>query len=304
MDHDEPTEFQPSFPPISRWLRRAIWARFILLGLYVLLSAAWYFAFLSVSDPFDLSIGPKGSVFFVAGTLVVFGMQLLLLLGAPQLHWPRPQRRRSIFVSLAAGAAIAALLSAGIFFAGRSLYQLIYDPASFRSGIVFSASAPTTAPATATMPAPTTAPAAAATPASSDSDVPWTLIGIALLGWTFWFLIFALLGAGHRTKRFSWMYRMLIAGTVIELLITIPVDAEVRKRTSCYCGEGTFLSLIIGLTAILWTFGPGVAILFFVRRNQLKAASDRCLKCGYDLRELESRRCPECGTKFRPALSH
>ena len=136
---------------------------------------------------------------------------------------------------------------------------------------------------------------------TSGSDIPWTPIAIAVAGWIFWFLIFTLLGSAPWSRRFRWMYRTLIAGTILELLITIPIDAYVRKRTSCYCGEGTFWSLAIGLTAILWTFGPGVAILFFVRRHQLLAESGCCLQCGYNLYGLASNRCPECGTFFAPS---
>ncbi len=220
------------------------------------------------------------------GTLVLFGVQLLFLLGAPHLRWPRPRRKRSIFISLAAGAAIAVLLTAGVCFAGYELYRLSFDPGSFRSNWTA-----TTAPST-------TAVTPANTVSNSGWDIPWPLIGIAAVAWTFWFLIFALVGAGEWMGRYRRMYRILVAGTVLELLITIPVDAEVRRRTNCYCFEGTLVSLAIGLTAILWTFGPGVAILFLIRHKQISDRGGKCLNCGYDLRGLSSSRCPECGRAF------
>lgn len=279
---------QTAVPPASKWLRRAIRVRYVLLGLYLLLTIAWYYAFMATMDF-------QGGVFassqnaalalrnFLFATLILLGVQGLLLLGAPQLHWPRPRHRRSIFVSLAIGSAIAVLLSWGIYLAMNSLFRLIEDPASFHVNISIGSS--NAAPATAPSP-------------SAASDVPWLDIGILLVGWGFWFLVFALVGAAEWRRRFAGMYRALVAGTILELLITIPIDAQVRKRTNCYCGEGTFLSLIIGLTAILWTFGPGVAILFLIRRNQLASGGGRCLNCDYDLRGLESSRCPECGTPF------
>jgi hypothetical protein len=280
---------QTEVPPASKWLRRAIRARFVLLGLYLLLTLAWYYAFMVTTDSNSgvFTSGQNAALAlrnFLIATLILLGVQGLLLLGAPQLHWPRPRRRRSIFVSQAVGAAIAALLSLGIYLAMTSLYRLIEDPSSFHVNVSVGAStgSPTTAPS------PTTA-----------SNVPWPELGVIAAGWLFWFLIFALVGAAEWHRRFAGMYRALVAGTVLELLITIPIDVQVRKRTNCYCGEGTLLSLIIGLTAILWTFGPGVAILFLVRRNQLALAAGRCLKCDYDLRGLESSRCPECGTLFR-----
>lgn len=306
MEHPDRSNTAPTLPAPSRGLRWTIWSRWILLGCYLVLSVAWYYVFLSVSDPLGLSNQPSQLLVpFVVGTLVLFGVQFLFLLGAPQLHWPRPRRRRSIFVSLAAGSAIAVLLSLGIVCAGLSLYKLIDDPDSFRVHWVVTSANVTTAPST----APANAPAVPATPAPGTLSppewgayFPWTFVGILLAGWAFWFLVFALVGGGQWTQRFRRMYQMLIAGTVLELLITIPIDAQVRRRTNCYCGEGTFYALAIGLTAILWTFGPGVAILFLVRRQHRLADSGRCLQCGYDLRGLDSARCPECGLPFRRAL--
>lgn len=309
MDHPNRSDTGPTLPPLSKWLRWAIWARWVLLGCYVLLSGMWYFIFLSASDPLGLSPQPSRMLGpFVIGTLVLLGVQFLFLRGAPQLHWPRPRRRRSIFVSLAAGAAIAVMLSLGVVCACMSLNQLLFHPDSFDGFFANVQSTPTPAAAPATAPAAGRSSSPPAVPAPSPpfnwrADVPWGLIGLLLAGWTFWFLIFALLGGGEWTQRFRRMYRTLIAGTVLELLITIPIDAQVRRRTHCYCGEGTFYAMAIGLTAVLWTFGPGVAILFLIRRQQRMASGGRCLQCGYDLRGLDSPRCPECGLPFGRALA-
>jgi hypothetical protein len=321
MDYPDPTRMTQPLPPAGKWVRRAIWSRWVLLGLYAVLTAGWYYVFFAVSDPWASGVGPAPVLGpFVIATLVLFGVQGLLLAGAPQLKWPRPRRRRSMAVSLAAGSAIAVLLSLGIVCAGASLYKLIYDPGGFRiqwtAGSVQPAPAPTTAPAaappTTTAPAQVPAPAAplAGTPAPAPvpasppfswrTDVPWAFVGIMLAGWAFWLLVFSLIGGGQQWgRRFGRMYRTLIAGTVLELLITIPIDAQVRRRTDCYCGEGTFYALAIGLTAVLWVFGPGIAILFLVRRQHRLGKSGRCFQCGYDLRGLDSARCPECGMPFK-----
>ena len=286
---------------IVRSPRKALRVPLILVGIYVALTATWYYLAFAPSEPLGFHAGgddiPGLLVNLLIGTLFLFGLQFLFLLGAPQLRWPRPRRKRSIFISLAAGSAIAMLLSLGIVLAGISLYRLLYDPQWFEI---------TWGPVSTTQPlVPATKPTlriAAAPPAPRQSpwnlDLPWTWIAIGAGGWAFWLLVFALIGSGEWTRRFGWVYRTLIAGTILELVITIPIDVQVRRRTQCYCDEGTFFSLIIGLTAILWTFGPGVAILFFIRRNQLRLASGRCRQCGYDLRGLSSRICPECGTGF------
>lgn len=291
MDQKNVAQLDPVPPPVSGWLKHALRWRFVLLGCYLILTVAWYWVFCFEHEPLRLnfwSIKGNYPIFsFLIGTLVLFGAQFLLLLGAPHLRWPRPRRRRSIFISLAAGSAIAVLLSVGIACAGESLYKLIYHPELFKAlsdgPLVIN---------------PTTAATTPATAARSGPDIPWLFIGIIAVAWILWFVVFALIGADQWTGRFRRIYRALIAGTILELLITIPIDAQVRKRTDCYCGEGTFVSLAIGLTAIVWTVGPGVAILFFVRRNQRKAARGNCLSCGYDLRGLSSSRCPECGKAF------
>lgn len=314
MDSSDSSRVAQSLPTVGKWVRRAIWLRWVLLGLYGILTVGWYYVLAAMADPSPV-LGP-----FVIATLVLFGVQALLLAGAPQFKWPRPTRRRSMAMSLATGSAIAVLLSLGIVCAGASLYKLIYDPGGFRIqwnvASVQPATAPTTnpasAPATPAAPAPASAPirSAAATPAPGPvpasppfnwrTDVPWAFVGIMLAGWAFWFLVFALVGGGQQWgRRFGRMYRTLIAGTVLELLITLPIDAQVRRRTQCYCGEGTFYALAIGLTAVLWVFGPGVAILFVVRRQHRLAGSGRCLQCGYDLRGLDTARCPECGMPFK-----
>ena len=94
------------------------------------------------------------------------------------------------------------------------------------------------------------------------------------------------------------MYRVLVAGTFAEVLLTVPVDVMVRRRTSCYCDEGTFWALIVGGTTALWTFGPEIVLLFLAVRLKHREVKGVCVRCGYDLRGLPEPRCPECGTPF------
>ncbi len=72
----------------------------------------------------------------------------------------------------------------------------------------------------------------------------------------------------------------------------------VRRRTHCYCDEGTFFAMIIGIVSAFWTFGPGVAMLFLIVRIRRKMQSGHCVQCGYDLRGQIELRCPECGRPF------
>src|SRR5579863_5428657 len=123
-------QFGPSSPKelaIPNWLNRAIRARWLLLGLYVVLNIAWYWVFLSQFDPISLHLDNSISFKFFAYAWL-FGIQLLLLSGAPHIRLARPRRRRSMFLSLAAGSAITVLLSVGVGYAIVDYYRLTFEP--------------------------------------------------------------------------------------------------------------------------------------------------------------------------------
>ena len=102
----------------------------------------------------------------------------------------------------------------------------------------------------------------------------WLLVLIPAASWALWLAVFGtMLRRQHWGSVYPRLYLTLLAGSWLELLITIPIDVQVRKRTSCYCGEGTFLGLTVGLTMVLWTFGPGVALLYLARRQQRRQAA-------------------------------
>ena len=159
-------------------------------------------------------------------------MQALLLSGAPHFRWPRPTRRRWMFVSLAAGALMAGLLTFGLVATVTSLSNNTLkwvNAVRARLGRV------------------------------ADRDRH----PLALLPGS---LVFTAHNAGAGRGLASsgactgccWP-----APGWRDALITVPVDVAVRKRTQCYCNEGTFFSMMIGITMIFWTFGPGVVLLFF-----------------------------------------
>jgi hypothetical protein len=202
--------------------------------------------------------------------LVFFGTQALFLLGMPQTRWPKPTRGASMVLTICIGAGMAGLLSFGVLATLLNLFN-VWE----RLTDAF------------------------------DMNIFWAIV----VAWGGWFFVFLVMWAGEWLVVFRKIYKLLIAGTVLELLVTIPVDVHVRRRTSCWCGEGTFFALVIGGVVALWTFGPGLVLLFMTRRLQRRGYFSICRKCAYDLRGLgpETKRCPECGTrvpeKYRAALT-
>jgi hypothetical protein len=190
--------------------------------------------------------------------LVFLGFQALFLIGIPQLRWPRPTRRTPMALSLAAGSLVIALLTFAI-------VAVILNAGDVWEHFID----------------------------RLEMNIFWVL---AIL-WEIWLIAFAVMWAGQWFTGFKKLYKLIIAGTWLELLITIPIDVQVRKRTTCYCGEGTFFALVIGSTLAIWSFGPGLVLLFLTRRLQRDGYFSLCRKCGYDLRGTTAPRCPKCAAR-------
>jgi hypothetical protein len=91
----------------------------------------------------------------------------------------------------------------------------------------------------------------------------------------------------------SWMF----AGSVVEMLLMIPFNVMVIKRTDCYCATGSFLSLTLSVFATLWLFGPFMVILLAWRKRPW--TKDHCFSCGYPRKVRDAKECSECGVSFK-----
>jgi hypothetical protein len=94
----------------------------------------------------------------------------------------------------------------------------------------------------------------------------------------------------------------LFTGSVIEAAAVIPLDVMVRRKTDCYCGEGTLWTLTIcwGIGGL--ALGPAVWLIPLAKRRK-RWYGGRCAACGYDMRgSMTTERCPECGIGWKPAL--
>jgi hypothetical protein len=85
----------------------------------------------------------------------------------------------------------------------------------------------------------------------------------------------------------------LFAGSLIELLLSIPLTILVARRSDCYCATGSFFALMLSTFAALWLFGPFMVILLVWRKRPW--GKDHCLSCGYPRKVTDSVVCSECG---------
>jgi hypothetical protein len=67
------------------------------------------------------------------------------------------------------------------------------------------------------------------------------------------------------------MYQLLLAGSVVELLVALPMHLVVRRRTECCAGFATGLGIGVGLVVMLIALGPAVFFLFYRRYRQAPA---------------------------------
>lgn len=102
---------------------------------------------------------------------------------------------------------------------------------------------------------------------SQHFGVFWIVMLAVWAGWTgvFWSYWKSL----DRYCALRKVFRWLLAGTVLELAVSIPAHAIViqERGGDCYCERGTWTGVAFGVTAALWLFGPG-ALLLFLREKQ------------------------------------
>lgn len=214
------------------------------------------------------------SYLLVPVALVVL-TQAVFLLPHAVLTRRRSSSGRSLLWSMIGAAFMAALATASLFLALASLQSLIQG----RDGEL---------------------------PADPNSEyfaiaAHWLLPPL-LLSWVMWSVIlyrFAQRRPGRTLP--DRLIGLLLAGTVVETLIVVPIDIMVRRRTDCYCATGTFHSLWLSGLALLWLSGPG-ALLALTSKRRRTWEELHCPACGYGKGPTPGAVCPECGHAWNEAF--
>lgn len=116
-----------------------------------------------------------------------------------------------------------------------------------------------------------------------------------LLLWGAWALIFLVYWRqGDRYTQLGRMIRALVAGSLVEVFVAVPVHVWATRQRECYCERGTYVTLVFAATVLFWAFGPGIILMYMRERYRCARLFPRCTKCGYELRG-SAKICPECG---------
>lgn len=101
---------------------------------------------------------------------------------------------------------------------------------------------------------------------------------VALTGvfvWLIWSVIFFRLGRRmDPVDLVSRQCRLLLKGSILELLIAVPTHIVARSRDYCCAGFMTFLGLTAGVSVMLFCFGPAVFFLYVDRWKRLHPDSE------------------------------
>jgi hypothetical protein len=126
-----------------------------------------------------------------------------------------------------------------------------------------------------------------------------------LVAWGVWAWVFFIYWRqGDRYTQLGKMIRGLIVGSVLEVFIAVPVHVWAARQRECYCCRGTYTTLVLAGTVMLWAFGPGIILLYWREKYRRQRVLPTCIECGYDLRGTIAAgrsECPECGMEFGKA---
>lgn len=102
----------------------------------------------------------------------------------------------------------------------------------------------------------------------------WVMIA-GVLVWIIWGVVFFRLSRrAEPADLISRQCRSLLQGSVLELLIAVPTHIVARSRNYCCAGFMTFIGLTMGVSVMLFSFGPAVFFLYVERWKQLHPESE------------------------------
>lgn len=100
--------------------------------------------------------------------------------------------------------------------------------------------------------------------------VEFSLFAVPVLVWGGWTAVFLRFSRNaDASDVISRQCRFLLKGSILELLIAVPTHLVARHRTYCCAGFMTFLGLTLGISVMLFSFGPAIFFLYVERWRRL-----------------------------------
>jgi hypothetical protein len=103
-------------------------------------------------------------------------------------------------------------------------------------------------------------------PFPGNDLTPWFALGAAAALWLGWAVFFYV--KTRKQDPFETVMgqaRWLKRASVMTLLVAVPTHIVARHRTYCCAGFSTFLGIATGLAVLLFSFGPGIFLLYVAR---------------------------------------
>lgn len=113
-------------------------------------------------------------------------------------------------------------------------------------------------------------------PDTSGTWISGSGIAAGIATWGIWAIVFGRVArTGAPRDLVSRQCRLLFQGSILELLIAVPTHIVARYRDYCCAGFMTFIGLTMGISVMLFAFGPALYFLFAERWRRLHPERDR-----------------------------
>ncbi len=105
----------------------------------------------------------------------------------------------------------------------------------------------------------------------SIPDWAWSsTMAVGVIVWGIWATVFYRAGRSAEPQGVvSRQCRLLLKGSILELLIAVPTHIVARYRDYCCAGAMTFIGIALGISVMLFSFGPAVFFLYADRWRRL-----------------------------------
>src|ERR1035437_1511260 len=98
----------------------------------------------------------------------------------------------------------------------------------------------------------------------------WAGIGSGVVIWCVWAVLFYRSSRGvEPSGLISRQCRLLLRGSILELLVAVPTHIVARSRDYCCAGFMTFIGITLGISVMLFSYGPAMLFLYVERWRRL-----------------------------------